>query len=76
MILIFDVACHLRMPDLEMGTFQIFFANMDLILAVPWLTSQDRYCLGFMFVIRSNDHGKVSICVSNACVPSSCNLNW
>ena len=40
MMLMFDVTCHLHMPHLEMGPFQIFFANMDLILTVPWLTSQ------------------------------------
>ena len=39
-MLMFDVTCHLHMPHLEIATFQIFFANRDLILPVPWLTSQ------------------------------------
>ena len=72
-----NVCCYMPLTHARFGNsnFSDFLYEYGFDTASA-LTDVTGIAWVLHFVIRSNDHGKVSICVSNACVPSSCKLNW
>ena len=71
-----NVCCYMPLTHARFGNSNfsdfLYKYGFDTASALTDVTGVARL---LHFVVRSNAHGRISIYVSNACVPSSCKLN-